>query len=487
MAVRARPLVGVLAAAVLVASGCTGGSGDGGGADPAGAGGTGRRDFRAGAAGIGDPYFTTYGNGGYDVRNYLVKIKYEPATDSLTGDVTLSARATEDLSSFNLDLSGLTVRSVEVNGDEAEHERDGNELTLRPSAGLPAGGDFTVQVTYDGVPGTVASSDLSSGGFLHTIEGGFALGEPESASTWLPVNDHPLDKATYAFEITVPDGLSALANGAPGESSRAEGWTTWRWSEGAPMASYLATVVIGDYRVSTTSHAGKPVVTAVATSLPAGGPADRAMARTTEVADFLATQFGPYPFDAYGGIVLNDDRIGYALETQSRPVYSDDFFNSRGTRSDGTWVVAHELAHQWFGDSVSVRHWRDIWLNEGFASYAEWLWEEHTGGRPVQQAFEEEYADTPSDVWAVAPADPGRSGLFSRSVYRRGAMALQALRVTAGDDAFFRIVRTWAAEKRNGNADTSEFITMAERISGKSLRGLFDAWLYATDRPALPS
>jgi aminopeptidase N len=487
-------IVAPLVAAVLAASGCTGGgtTGGAGGSNPTGVGATGpavgttgdSRPYHAGTAGLGDPYFPGYGNGGYDVGHYLVKIRYEPRTDRLTGDVTVSARATENLSAFNLDFAGLTVRSVRVDGHAAGYHRDNAELLIRPSTGLAVGGDFTVRVTYDGVPGPLASSDLGRAGFLHTDDGAFALGEPESASTWFPVNDHPLDKATYAFEITVPDGLAAISNGVPGESTRAGGWTTWRWSEAAPMASYLTTVVIGRYRVKTGEHAGKPVVTAVAASLPAGGPADRTIARTTEVADFLASQFGPYPFDAYGGVVLDDERVRYALETQSRPVYSDAFFDPAGR--DASVVLAHELAHQWYGDSVSVHSWQDIWLNEGFASYAEWLWQEHIGGRSVRQAFRDEYAGTPGDVWRVAPARPGRDGIFSRSVYRRGAMALQALRETVGDEAFFRILRTWASDKRDGNATTAEFVAVAERVSGRSLRTLFDDWLYATSRPPLP-
>jgi aminopeptidase N len=484
MARPARLLAGAVVAAVLATSGCTGGGSNGGTAsDPRTAAAT-SRSYHAGAAGIGDPYFPTYGNGGYDVGHYLVKVRYDPATNRLTGDVTISARATENLSSMDLDFAGLTVRSARINGAVAAYARKQNELVLRPSAGLTAGADFTVKVAYDGVPAPLNSSDLGKGGFLHTADGGLALGEPESASTWFPVNDHPLDKATYAIEITVPDGLAAISNGVPAGQTRAGRWTTWRWSEGAPMASYLATVVIGHYRVKTSEHAGKPVVTAVAASLPAGGPEDRTIARTTEVADFLATQFGPYPFDAYGGVVLNEERIRYALETQSRPVYSDAFFSAPGR--DASWVLAHELAHQWFGNSVSVHHWRDIWLNEGFASYAEWLWEEHTGGRSVRQAFEEEYANTSSEVWQVPPAAPGRQALFSASVYRRGAMTLQALRMTVGDDAFFRILRGWAAMKRDANATTAEFIVFAEKISGRSLRKLFDAWLYATGRPPPP-
>lgn len=466
-----------LAAAALVTAlalgGCTGGGGSG--PQPA------RADFRAGADGIGDPYFPAYGNGGYDVAGYGLKVRYDPASDELTGTATITATATADLARFNLDLVGLTVSSVTVNGAPATHAREGNELVVTPASGLAKNGRFIVAVSYGGVPRPVTTSDLGDGGFVSTPDGAIALGEPESASTWFPVNDHPLDKATYDIEITVPAGLSALSNGLPAGTPRtAGGWTTWTWSERLPMASYLATLVIGNYRVSTGTHAGKPLVTAVASTLPADGAAEASMARTGEVVDFLATQFGPYPFEAYGGIVVDDDRIRYALETQSRPVYGATFFRS----GINLGVVAHELAHQWFGDSVSVRHWSEIWLNEGFASYAEWLWEEHSGGRSVQRNFEAEYAGTD---WSKPTADPGRSGIFSRAVYKRGALTVHALRLTVGDDAFFRILKTWTAEKRNGNATTADLIALAERVSGKSLRPFFDAWLSGTMPPPVPA
>jgi len=439
--------------------------------------------FQPGAAGAGDPYYPTYGNGGYDVASYQLRLRYDPAGNRLTATATIVATATADLSRFNLDLAGLTVQSVTVDGTRAASARDGNELMITPARGLAKGTRFTVQVAYGGRPGPV-NPRLGAGGFLHDDGEAVALGQPESASSWFPVNDHPSDKATYTVEVTVPEGVSAISNGVLAGRSTADGWTTWRWEERAPMASYLATLAVGEYRVITGEHNdGKPVVTAVDSSLPAGGPADRAMARTTEIADFLATQFGPYPFDAYGGIVVDDTRVNYALETQSRPVYGPSFFLGPG---DATWVVAHELAHQWFGDSVSVQRWQDLWLNEGFASYAEWLWAEHESGYPVEQAFLDEYERSGDEVWQVPPGDPGVENLFSRSVYKRGAMTLHVLRKTLGDDAFFRMLKEWPAQKRNGNATTAEFIAFAEQIAGTSLRSLFDAWLYQKSKPPLP-
>ncbi|MFJ6165325.1 M1 family metallopeptidase [Micromonospora orduensis] len=439
------------------------------------------RSFTPGAAGVGDDYFPSYGNGGYDVGRYTVKVRYDPAKDRLAGTVTVQATATADLSTFNLDLAGLTVERVTVDGAPATHSRDRNELVVKPAAGLINGNGFVAEITYAGVPKPLRNEVLGDGGFLHTTDGAIALGQPESASTWFPVNDHPSDKAAYDFEITVPDGLTAISNGVPGGKTSKGGWTTWKWSEKSPMASYLSTLVIGKFRVTTGEHKGRPVYSAVTTKL-AKGAADASIARTVAVADYLESVFGPYPFDAYGGVVVSDSRIGYALETQSRPVYSGGFFR----QGENTEVVAHELAHQWFGDSVALAKWEDIWLNEGFATYAEWLWAEHTGAYTAKEAFDDRYARMSASVWKIPPGRPGVKELFSDSVYQRGGMTLHALRVAVGDRAFFEIVKAWAADKRNGTATTAEFVALAERVSGKQLDPLFDAWLYGTRKPAQP-
>ncbi|MGW5580688.1 M1 family metallopeptidase [Micromonospora chokoriensis] len=439
------------------------------------------RTFIAGAAGAGDAYFPSYGNGGYDVERYTVKVRYDPAKDSLSGTATVQATATADLSSFNLDLAGLTVETVTVDGSLATVTRVENELVVKPSSGLVNGNDFVTQVTYTGVPKSLKNNTLGDVGFLHTSDGAIALGQPESASTWFPVNDHPSDKAAYDFEITVPDGVTAVSNGVPGGKTSRDGWTTWKWSEKSPMASYLSTLVIGNFRITTGEHKGRPVYSAITTKV-AEGAADASVARTIKVADYLESVFGPYPFGAYGGVVVSDRRIRYALETQSRPVYAASFFQG----GENTAVVAHELAHQWFGDSVTLARWEDIWLNEGFATYAEWLWAEHTGKFTVKQAFEARYPGKPDRLWRDAPGLPGREKLFGEAVYQRGGLTLHALRISVGDKTFFEIVKTWAAEKRNGTATTADFVALAERISGKQLDALFDAWLYGTKRPPAP-
>ena len=246
------------------------------------------------------------------------------------------------------------------------------------------------------------------------------------------------------------------------------------------MASYLTTVVIGHYRVRSTTHAGKPMIIALPDSLPATGAAARSVDRTGEIADLLSTYFGPYPFDAYGAIVIDDPRISYALETQSRPTYGSSFFS---TEQNPT-VVAHELAHQWFGDSVALERWQDIWLNEGFATYAEWLWDEHAGGRSVQQSFDRIYSGF---NWSSAPGNPGAAKIFGDAVYQRGAMTVHALRRTIGDPAFFALLKSWPAEHKDGNATTDDFIAAAEKAAGgKDLGPLFQAWLFGTTKPPKP-
>jgi aminopeptidase N len=441
-----------------------------------------------GAPGIGDGYFPTYGNGGYNVRHYDLTVTYNPASDWLTGYAKITARAAQDLSSFNLDLAGLTVRSVEVDDPRpagpqaATWSRSGSELTLVPSRPLAAGEDFLVLVRYGGVPG-LQSGPSGGGGVFHTDDGMIVMGEPESAAAWFPANDHPLDKATYTFRIRTPVGYQSVANGIRERTSVTDGWRTSVWQAREAMASYLATVDIGRWNVTNrTTASGLRIYDAVDPDV--GPAAAQALGRQEEIIAFLETQFGPYPFSAAGGIV-DDAPLPFALETQTRPIYGPSFFDGGG----GEWVVVHELAHQWFGDSVALARWRDIWLNEGFATYAEWLWAEHEGAPDAaQRNYDAYYQGFPagSFFWNLPIGDPGPADLFDFRVYQRGAMALHAMRMRVGDAKFFEILRTWATTYRYQHGTTAKFVALAESISGKELDPLFAAWLHATHRPAAP-
>jgi aminopeptidase N len=322
------------------------------------------------------------------------------------------------------------------------------------------------------------------GGVVRTDDGVMIGGQPEVAAAWFPVNDHPQDKATYTVTVTVPAGLEAISNGIPLGNRTVNGWTTWRWAQLTPMASYLTMAAIGDFDIRRSIHNGRPMILAFDPDLPAG-LADDAVGRTGEMTDFLAGHFGPYPFEANGGIV--DETIGFfALEHQSRPTYGELFFEPGPTNLE-TYVVVHELAHQWFGDSVAVQQWDDIWLNEGFATYAEWLWSDHIGDGSPQDLFDFYYAQpVTEDYWSPAPGDPGAEQVLDYSVYVRGAMTLHALRMTVGDADFDRIIRGWYLRNRNGNGATAEFTSLAEQVSGQQLDGLFHDWLFTDVKPPHP-
>jgi Peptidase family M1 domain/Peptidase M1 N-terminal domain len=653
-----------------------------------------RTRYIAGSSGVGDPYYPLYGNGGYDVSHYLLQVSYQPDTKQLRGVATISARATANLYRFNLDLQGLRVHSVAVDGKQARWSRNSDhELVIWPRKKLNSGHRFTTVVSYGGVPRT---QDLFGGvaGFIPTDDGAVVAGEPEVAANWFPVNDHPSDKASYTFEITVPNGVETIANGHLVSKRKHGATTTWTWNEAEPMASYLATATMGQFRthhyradglefldavdpdlyqpiasphtgsqylyssvgdssykrvtrqlavpaggghltfwiardteptwdftfveartpgqddwttlpdvnghnsqetgnscpsgwqgihpqlahyqtptddggctptgttgswwaatgasdgweqwdVDLSGWAGETVEISIAyasdesvqgkgvliddivtptgdgsTSFendadpldgwvvagpPVGSPAnpndfaavtstdvqttgdviDAVFAREPEILRFLASKFGPYPFHQAGGIVDDVQGLGFALENQTRPIYSKDFFSNEIGGDD---VVVHELAHQWYGDSVSVHRWRDVWLNEGFATYAEWLWSAAEGLGSEQEIFDANYNGIPADdeFWTVPPADPGVDELFGGAVYTRGAMALHALRMTVGDDDFFTTLRRWAATRAGGTGSTAQFIGLAEQISGQDLGTMFNDWLYGTVKPPAP-
>ena len=424
-----------------------------------------------GARSAGDPYYPTSGNGGYHASNYDVAITYDPTSHHLDGDTTITAKASQALSEFSLDLSGLDVRAVTVDGRAARQRRDGDKLVITPAQAVADASTFTIGVRYDGVPAPIKSPKIGAEGWQISASGGaFAAGEPQSASTWYPVNDTPTDKASFHLAAKVPNGWSAISNGVPGRDESKDGWTTYRWDEPHPIASYLTTVGVDHWTMANTRLAdGTPVVSAFA---PGTDDKKALEDRLPEILDFLSSRFGRYPQDAAGGIFLAD-KIGYSLETQTRPIFAQ--WTNLST-------VVHENAHQWWGDSVSVQQWKDVCLNECMASYAQWLWSEAKEGANLDAQYRQ-LVPKGQQVFGGKLYDMGAGNEFT-AVYTKGPMALHALRRTIGDDAFFEVLKTWPALHRDGNATWPEFEAYVAKIGGKDLRGFFDAWFRGTTQPA---
>ncbi|MGH2540947.1 MAG: M1 family metallopeptidase, partial [Actinomycetota bacterium] len=408
-------------------------------------------------------------------------IRYAPATDKLFGEATIDATATQDLSSFNLDFVGMRVRSVTIDGSPATWDREErHELVVTPAMPIADGVGFTVVVDYDGVP----KSPLSYGarvGAVRTDDGVLIYGEPDVAAFWYPANDHPRDKATFRIDLTVPRGLEAISNGRfLGRRSAGHGRVTWSWEELSPMATYLAMAVIGRFETDRyVTDDGIRVFDAVDPRVN-DAAVRSSLAKEGRVTRFLEGWFGAYPFDDLGGIV---DRWphGFALETQTRPIYPPSFFD----RGPNPSIIVHELAHQWFGDSVSLDEWQHMWLNEGFATYAEWLWFARKGAMGVQSISAAWCRSHPvgNRFWQVTPGDPGVNRLFSLPVYVRGALTLQALRKTVGTADFLEIVHAWLADHADSTGSTDEFIHLSETVSGQELSPFFDEWLFTGAKP----
>ncbi len=436
-----------------------------------------------GAVDIGDSLYAGLGNGGYDVLHYSLDLAWDDETDILNGTATLEAAATQALSAFNLDLYGLEVAAVTVDGTAADFSRSGAELTITPAVAIPEGESFTVVIAYSGVPQAIRVSAASfTMGWVRHEGGVFVTSEPVGAATWYPVNDHPLDKATYTLSLTVPEGYVVAANGLLQATLPGDDTVTYLWESRYPMASYLATVVIGDLvRVDEEGPNGLPIRNYFPPGLVEAASYD--VAHTAEMIAVLSAVFGPYPFEAYG-VVVPDVDLGFALETQTLTIFNRGRITGERTTNTESTVV-HELAHQWFGDSVSPADWSDIWLNEGFASYAQLIWAEHAWGEEGHTGTLQWMAGQLEDGMAP-PADPDPGDLFSASVYWRGALTLHALRDRVGDEVFTAILRTYYDRFQYGNARTADFIAVAEEVSGLDLGDFFQGWLYAARMPPVP-
>lgn len=434
-----------------------------------------------GLDGLGDPYYPRLGNSGYDVDHYTIELSWDPDSLEIEAETTIEARATQPLERFHLDFRGFDLDGITVNGEAAASTREGeHELMIEAPTELAAGDSFTTVVTYHGVPEAIAGPFGPKIGWTIVNDTVSVVSEPDGASTWYPANDHPQDKATYTFVVTAPAEFSVAANGLLSSVTDSEDGQdkTWRWEANDLMASYLATVNIGRFEmIEAESSSGVPVRSFIPAEFDPSAQREAELIREEidnlpTLIDQMEELFGPYPFEAYGAVVV-PARLGFALETQTMSVFG---LTTAGLR----FIQVHELAHQWFGNLVSPAEWDDVWLNEGFANYSEILYSEAYEDLDIERETENNRNQAES---LGAPSDPGPEDLFNQTIYIRGGLVLHALRLEIGDDAFFAFMREWIDRFADSVASTQDFIDLAEEISGQDLGDLFAGWLFSDDVP----
>ncbi|MCZ4499090.1 MAG: family peptidase [Marmoricola sp.] len=427
-----------------------------------------------------DPYVPGHGDASYDVTHYDLALRYRPQTNRLDGDATLDCRAVQPVISLTLDLHGLQVAKVTGPGVGRWAQR-GSKVHVTLKTPAKAGDDFELKLRYSGTPSSVPSATLGDAGWEELTDGVIVAAQPHGAPSWFPCNDRPDSKATYTFSVATPPDYYVAISGDLVSSTRSGSSVTWRYEQRAPMASYLATVQIGRYVVHE-QEASVPL-RVVAPADITGDDFDHSFGRQPEMMEFFADRFGPYPFTSYT-TVITDDVLEIPLESQSLSTFGRNFVSSDWS---AVRLVAHELAHQWFGNAVTLAAWRDIWLHEGFACYAEWLWSEEAGHDDAGTWAEHHHAklaDLPQDL---VLSDPGAELMFDDRVYKRGALTLHALRQTVGDKAFFKILRSWVRDNAGGSITTAGFVEHCEAVSGKDLGTLFTRWLDEVELPDLPA
>lgn len=436
---------------------------------------------------LGDVFSPELGNAGIDVLHYTLDLAMFPDQRRVAGTAQLSIKAiTHHLAGFSLDLSGMTVTSVAINGSPADFETNPTKLFITLPQPVVYGTLFDVVIAYSGIPTrkkTPYSSSFTTGiEYIENPPRMAFVNQPDGANTWFPCNDHPSDRATYTFNITVPDSYTAVANGEPlGITAQSEGLITYHWQMDSPMMTALAVVAVGDYVLIEDTLPGEIPLRHYAYA----GTENKiaSLLSSTEMAfEVLAARFGPYPYESYGHVIT--PLAGGALETQTMTVMPIDLVSAQNEAQVYTLVV-HELAHHWYGNTVSLKSWQDIWLNEGFATYAEWLALEARYGEgryQEQRTWQEEALNSNRRITPLGAPLP--SQMFDLSSYEKGAWVLHMLREKLGDAVFFRLLQTWAVDYAARPVTSYDFFQLAEQISGQDLTLFRHNWLETGGEPS---
>lgn len=442
---------------------------------------TGRRASKKSSAPVIDPYLPTAGNFGYRVSRYELELEYKVAINRLAGTATVTAVTLAELQTFSLDLSSaLSVAKVTVNGKRPKHFRtDRDKLHITLAERLPAGAAMTVAVRYSGTP-RPKRTPWGEVGFEELTEGALVAGQPNGASSWFPCDDHPSAKASFRVQIATESAYLTLANGKLLSRRARAGMTTWTYEQSEPTSTYLITLQVGPYTRRRMAKNGVEIFSVLPDRL--RREFDHDFGRQPQMMKLFVKLFGPYPLADGYTVVVTDDDLEIPLEAQGISIFGANHCDGR---RGSERLVAHELAHQWFGNSVTAQRWRHIWLHEGFACYAEWLWSDHCGERSADdwaRHYHRRLVDSPQDL---VLADPGPQDMFDDRVYKRGALALHTLRRRIGDDSFFALLREWTSRYRHASVVTDDFIALAAQYTEDSLRPLWAAWLYSAEVPPL--
>ena len=418
-----------------------------------------------------DPYAPQSGDIAFDVESYDLDLSYRVRTNRLEGKAVINAVAVVATRSVTLDLIGLRATRVRIDGDRrTAFQQSPRKLRVTAPRTLEPGERFSIDVDYAGAPAP-RRSRWGTIGWEELEDGVLVASQPTGAPTWFPCNDRPDDRATYRLTVTTDEPYAIAATGRPGPIIRRGGRVSRTFTSSVPTATYLAAVHIGRYQESVLPASAGGTVARLVCPAGLGAQAAAAMADVPRILDAFDAAFGPYPQEDCT-LVVTADVLEIPLEAQGLVVFGSNHLDVTHER-----LIAHELAHQWFGNSVGIGRWQDIWLNEGFACYAEWLWSEASGSRTADQLAASHLARLRALPQDLVLADPGPDLMFDDRVYKRGALTLHALRRSAGDVAFFGLLREWARAHRHAVVTTAEFRLLAAEHLGPASTELLSRWL----------
>lgn len=433
-----------------------------------------------------DSYTGVDFNLGFSIDHYDLDLVYRVEPNLLSGVAKLHISVDEDLDKLTLDLGGA-MAARRISADEGikvtRFRQSGGKIRITFDDTIEAGSEFILTVRYGGNPRPIRTA-WGEIGWEETESGALVASQPNGAPSWFPCDDTPSEKATYDIRVTADNPFTVISNGKLVSKKAQNSTTSWHYKVDSPMATYLATIQVGEFTKFTL---GRNTV--------AWAPAHlryrvlEEFKQQQEMLDFYESVFGKYPFPDYQ-VVITEDELEIPLEAQGLSIFGSNHVagNHRFER-----LIAHELAHQWFGNSVGVSEWKDIWLNEGFACYCEWLWTEHTGASTAHEAARSHYLVLSRKSQDLLLADPGTKDMFDDRVYKRGAITVHALRRLLGDEAFFEAIRAYLKESRN---DTVVPETLVNHITGAALKvgvsvdevnDLLEAWLHETALPKFPA